>query len=156
MREEEVKETKNNKQLKRLCIWLPGQPARVTHQSGTRYAQKRTYKTKALQAWEAELMEKLRPWLPSEPIEGPVILTAAFGYKPSKKSDIGKWKITKPDTDNSIKTVKDVLTRLGFWKDDAQVVFEVCKKLWVSDPGISLVIEELAGDPEQWRIEDDD
>lgn len=132
---------KNNQ----INIWLPGQPARVTHQSGTRYTRcgNRTYKTKALLEWEERLKAALEEFAPGQPIEGPIELRVAFGYKPTRKADLWKWKLTKPDTDNSIKTLKDVMTGLGFWHDDAQVSVEQCKKMWVDEPGILIQIEEL-------------
>lgn len=130
-------------------IWLPGQPARVTHQSGTRYANHRIYKTKTLKAWEAQLSKGLALYRPAYPAEGPIRLAVAFGYKAGRKADLGKWKLTKPDTDNSIKTLKDVMTQMKFWNDDAQVVWETCKKMWVDRPGILITFEEIQADPDQ-------
>lgn len=144
---------KENIKSNRIAIWIPGQPARVTHQSGTRYAGGRTYKTKALRNWEEELAEKLEVYIPEKPLDGPVVMSATFGYQTSEKKKHFTWKTTKPDTDNSIKTVKDTMTKLGFWQDDAQVVFETVKKIWVPDsPGIVITVEELAGAPGDWRI----
>lgn len=134
-------------------IWLPGQPARVTHQSGTRYANNRTYKTKTLKNWESRLREEMAPYAPKEPLNGAIRLKATFAYRAAKKSDIGKWKLTRPDTDNSVKTLKDVMTKLGFWIDDSQVAFEICKKIWTDDPGITIEIEELGGRCEDWRLD---
>jgi Holliday junction resolvase RusA-like endonuclease len=39
--------------------------------------------------------------------------------------------------------LKDVMTALGFWKDDAQVASEIIEKFWADIPGIYVVIEEL-------------
>lgn len=137
-----------------VFIWIPGEPARVTHQSGTRYANHRTYKTAALKAWESTLAKAIRPSKPDQPLTGPVRLAVTWGYKARKKSDMWKWKLTRPDTDNLQKTLKDVMTKEGFWKDDAQVVYEICKKIWVDQPGIVIKIEELDGRCEDWRIEE--
>lgn len=126
-----------------IKIWIPGQPARVTHQSGTRYSRHGTYKTKALKQWEQTLAQAMESMVPAAPLEGPIRLEVAFRYKPSRKKDQSAWKVTKPDTDNLIKTVKDVMTRLHFWKDDAQVCFEMTKKAWGSDPGIMVRIETM-------------
>lgn len=139
---------------KRQAIWLPGQPARVTHQSGTRIGIHGTYKTPALKKWENELSEKLAVYAPDQPTDKPILLQVTFGYKAKTKKDLYKWKLTKPDTDNAIKSVKDVMTKLGFWNDDAQVVFETCKKVWVDQPGIVIVLEELGGRCEDWKLEE--
>lgn len=141
--------------MERLSIWIPGQPARVTHQSGTRITGHRTYKTTSLIGWENTIARGLRPYIPDKPIKGPVLLKVTFGYKAKTKKDLWTWKITRPDTDNSIKTIKDVMTRLGFWEDDSQVVHETCKKMWVDQPGVVIVVEELAGTLAEWRIPDD-
>ncbi len=183
--------------LKPIYIWIPGQPSRTTHQSGTKISGHRTYKTASLVRWEHTLQRGLmkhvpdKPidgpvkltatwgfkapisghrtyktaslvrWehtlqrglmkhVPDKPIDGPVKLTATWGFKAPKKSDVG-WKLTRPDTDNMQKTLKDVMTRMNFWEDDSQVVHEVCRKIWTLDPGIYLKIEKL--DSEDWRKE---
>ncbi|BBB91036.1 MAG TPA: RusA family crossover junction endodeoxyribonuclease [Methylomusa anaerophila] len=55
----------------------------------------------------------------------------------------GEYKTTKPDTDNMIKLLKDVMTELGFWKDDALVASEITEKFWADVPGIYVRIEKL-------------
>ena len=40
---------------------------------------------------------------------------------PKGKHSDGEYKATKPDTDNLQKMLKDVMTEVGFWKDDALV-----------------------------------
>ena len=56
----------------------------------------------------------------------------------------GEWRKTKPDTDNLQKLLKDCMTQVGFWKDDAQVVSEKVQKRWSDEPtGIYIEIKEL-------------
>ena len=55
----------------------------------------------------------------------------------------GEWKITKPDTDNMIKLLKDCMTRVGFWQDDAQVCSEITEKFWGDVSGIYIMVEQL-------------
>lgn len=133
-----------------LSIWIPGQPSRTTHQSGTRISGKRTYKTASLIGWEKTLTRALMPYRPDQPIDGPIRLAVTWEYKAQKKKDLWRWKLTRPDTDNMQKTLKDVMTRIGFWKDDSQVVFEVCKKVWVDDPGIAIRVDEMDEDAGAW------
>ena len=56
-----------------------------------------------------------------------------------------EWRITRPDTDNLQKMLKDCMTKVGFWNDDAQVVREVVEKRWIDDDfsGIDIEITEL-------------
>lgn len=55
----------------------------------------------------------------------------------------GEYRITKPDTDNLQKMLKDCMTMCGFWKDDALVASELTEKFWAEIPGIYIRIEEL-------------
>lgn len=55
----------------------------------------------------------------------------------------GEYRITKPDTDNLQKLLKDVMTDLGYWTDDALVASEIIEKFWAEVPGIYIKIEEL-------------
>ena len=55
----------------------------------------------------------------------------------------GTYRITRPDTDNLQKLLKDCMSRCGFWKDDALVCSEICEKFWADVPGIYVRIEEV-------------
>lgn len=79
---------------------------------------------------------------------GPVALTTKWMYPSTKLHPEGTWKATKPDTDNLVKMLKDVLTSLGFWRDDAQVASECIQKFYVSQSlsGIYVQIEPLDDD----------
>ena len=55
----------------------------------------------------------------------------------------GSYRITKPDTDNLQKLLKDCMTSLNFWYDDAQVVEEHIGKYWSDTPGIWISITQL-------------
>ena len=41
------------------------------------------------------------------------------------------------------KQLKDCMTTVGFWKDDALVASEIVEKFWARIPGIYIKIEEL-------------
>lgn len=55
----------------------------------------------------------------------------------------GEYRTTKPDTDNLQKLLKDCMTLVGFWTDDALVASEICEKFWADVTGIYIKIEEL-------------
>ena len=55
----------------------------------------------------------------------------------------GEYRTSKPDTDNLVKMLKDVMTELHFWTDDAQVASEVTEKYWADIPGIFVKVETL-------------
>lgn len=82
--------------------------------------------------------------VPDEPIEGAVRLVVKWCFPKGRHQD-GSYKITKPDTDNLNKMLKDVMTELGFWKDDSQVASEIIEKFWAEVPGIYIEIKKLGG-----------
>ena len=81
---------------------------------------------------------------PDKPMAGPISLRVLWLFPKGKSHRNGEWRITKPDTDNLQKLLKDCMTRCGFWVDDAQDVREVAEKRWTDDPcGIYIEVEEL-------------
>lgn len=82
--------------------------------------------------------------VPDEPIEGAVRLVVKWCFPKGRHQD-GSYKITKPDTDNLNKMLKDVMTELGYWRDDAQVASEIIEKFWAEIPGIYIEIENIGG-----------
>ena len=92
---------------------------------------------------KAKLEAHLAPYAPKAPYEGPIRLIAKWCYPVAGKHHDGEYKTTRPDTDNAQKLLKDAMTRLGYWKDDAQVASEVAEKFWADKPGIYIRIESL-------------
>lgn len=125
-----------------MKITIRRDPATVTHQSGTRIRNNRTYKTRELKDWETTLANELNPYKPEKPISGPIGISVDFIFRTQRKSTAGKWKTTRPDTDNMVKTLKDVMTLMKFWNDDAQVVDERVTKKFGHDGMIVIEIEE--------------
>lgn len=90
----------------------------------------------------------LRPYAPEKPMMGPVVMTVEFVF-PWRKSEtkknraLGRLPMTsKPDWDNAAKTLADVMTKLGFWMDDAQVFDGRSMKFWGDDVGVTIECEE--------------
>jgi Holliday junction resolvase RusA-like endonuclease len=92
------------------------------------------------------LIAELMKHKPEGPLHGPLRLSVDWFFQ-KRKADkfIGiKLKDTKPDTDNLQKGLKDCMTKVGFWKDDAQVAVEHVSKWWTSGKtGILITVEEL-------------
>ena len=91
----------------------------------------------------AKLNGHLAPYRPDAPLQRPLRLTVKWCFPETKAHPAGTWKTTRPDTDNLQKILKDKMTRLGFWKDDAQVCSEIIAKFWWKIPGIFIGVEEL-------------
>ena len=111
------------------------------------------YKKKNVAAAEAILRDALLPYVPETPIDSKPVglcVTWLFPYpKSAKKHKPGfeRWKITRPDTDNLNKLLKDVMTDMGFWKDDSLISIEVIAKVYSDEPGIEIsVIDDMIDD----------
>lgn len=79
---------------------------------------------------------------PATPCSQGVRLVVKWCFPRGKHRD-GEYRITKPDTDNLQKLLKDCMTRTGFWTDDALVASEIAEKFWAEIPGIFVRIESL-------------
>ena len=102
------------------------------------------YDSPELSDAKAKLIAHLSQHRISERIDGGVRLVVKWLFPITGDHKDGEYKLTKPDTDNLQKALKDCMTKVGFWKDDAQVVRETVEKRWSDDPaGIYIDIEEL-------------
>lgn len=102
------------------------------------------YDTQEIKAAKALFRDHLAKFAPAAPFDRPVKLHTIWCYDCGDTHHDGEWKITKPDTDNSLKMLKDVMTKLRFWHDDAQVASEITQKLWRKVPGLYVAVEELS------------
>lgn len=87
------------------------------------------YDTPRLKAARSTFESLLRKHRPPLPLEGPVALTVDWHFG-TKTHPEGAYRVTRPDTDNLQKLLKDCMTRAGFWRDDAQVCREEVTKRW--------------------------
>lgn len=100
------------------------------------------YEDRELKEVRNKLYKALSKFVPDKPYEKAVRLIVKWCFQRKKHSD-GEYKITKPDTDNLNKMLKDEMTKLGFWTDDALVASEIIEKFWAEIPGIFIKIEEI-------------
>lgn len=101
------------------------------------------YEPEELKAARAKLLAHLGQHVPKDRYIGPVRLITKWGFPVLGKHQNGEYKTSKPDTDNLVKLLKDVMTELHFWKDDAQVASEITEKFWSDLPGIYVKVESL-------------
>ncbi len=100
------------------------------------------YEPAELKAARLKLEGHLVKHKPKEKYTGAIQLITKWCF-PKGKHENGEYKKTKPDTDNLQKMLKDVMTRVGFWKDDELVASEITEKFWADKPGIYNCITEL-------------
>lgn len=101
------------------------------------------YDSPELAEVKAKLSAYLSKHIPEQPFTSAVQLVVKWCFPVSGKHTDGEYKITKPDTDNLQKALKDIMTKLGYWKDDALVASEIVEKFWAEHPGIWICIREL-------------
>lgn len=103
------------------------------------------YDPPELMAARQKLTDCLAAHRPESWIGGPIELTTTWCFHTEDSRLDGTLKITKPDTDNINKLLKDCMTQLRFWNDDAQVCREIIEKYWVktSPSGIWVRIRQL-------------
>ena len=93
---------------------------------------------------KALLVAHLLSHRPTKPYVGAVSLSTIWLFPRGKSHKHGEWRVTKPDTDNLQKLLKDCMTRTGFWKDDSQVCVEMISKRWARrKPGIGIKVVSL-------------
>ena len=100
------------------------------------------YMPPELKIAKQKLAAHLGQHIPEQMYTGAVRLIVRWLFPRGKHRD-GEYKTSRPDTDNLQKMLKDTMTQLHYWKDDALVVSELAEKFWAEHPGIYIRIEEV-------------
>lgn len=132
--------------IMRIEFFMPIVPPTATHQmKQVRVVNGKPvfYEPPAVKDARATLTEHLAAHAPKEPMAGAIYLLVKWCFPATKKHPPNTWRTTKPDTDNLQKLLKDCMTALGFWQDDAQVCREIIEKFWANIPGIYVHMERL-------------
>lgn len=123
-------------------------PPTVTYQEKrlgvTKSGKPIVYEDNRLADARAKLKSHLGKHIPDRPYTKGVQLIVKWCFPVTGKHKNGDYRLTKPDTDNLQKLLKDVMTELGYWKDDALVCSELCEKFWSDTPGIYICVKELS------------
>lgn len=104
------------------------------------------YEPAELAAVRCKFRDSMAAFVPKEPMKGALQLVTKWCFPITGKHHDGEYRTSKPDTDNLVKMLKDVMTGLHFWRDDAQVASEVIEKFWAASPGLFVAIQELGGE----------
>lgn len=129
----------------RIEFFMPVIPPTATHQEKKWRVVKGkpvSYDPPEVQAARSKLTDYLAGHRPDRPLEGGIRLLVKWCFPRGKHRD-GEYRITRPDTDNLNKLLKDCMTAAGFWKDDAQVASEICEKFWAEVPGLYICLEQI-------------
>ena len=121
-------------------------PPTVTHQEKkwrVLHGKPVSYEPPELKEARAKLTAHLARHKPPEKYTGPIYLQVIWCFPCGENHHPGEYRKTKPDTDNLQKLLKDCMTDVGFWKDDAQVVDLRVVKIYSEKASISISYEEL-------------
>lgn len=131
----------------KLEFFMPMRPPTVTHQCQRvalgKNGRIRHYDGDRLGAAREKLTAHLARHAPLKPMCGPVRLLCKWCFPLTGRHYDGEYKTTRPDTDNLQKLLKDCMSAVGFWQDDAQVVSEICEKFYAALPGLYIAVEWL-------------
>lgn len=129
-------------------FFMPFKIPTKTYQSGKRVSCQNGkpvfYEDKDLVALRGRLLAMMGSHVPEKAMDGAIRLHVIYCFKCKNGTRSGQPKITKPDTDNLQKLLKDCMTDVGFWKDDAQVACEIAEKYWSDVPGIYVKTEVIS------------
>lgn len=135
-----------------MQFFLPMQPPTTTHNAKQLHAYMKggqphvvLHDSPELKAARAKLHAYLAPHAPQQPIPAgqPVRLLVKWCFPTEGRHPDGTWRTSKPDTDNLEKALKDEMTRLHFWADDAQVCSEIVEKFWSDPCGVFVRVEAM-------------
>jgi len=125
-------------------------PSATAQQKGYNPATRQYYHSTKLKMQEHTWSVLLRPFVPTAPMTGPVELVVRMVYPHNNGTKtIDRvyllWKETRPDADNAAKHLIDLLSRMRFIENDAQVARLIVEKFHGPEPsvGIRIAIQPL-------------
>jgi len=95
------------------------------------------------EGWKQAVWAEALKHRPAKPIEGAVIIMMSFAL-PRPKTATRLRHDRKPDWENLVKPVQDVLTKLGYWSDDCQIDEASVSKYYAdaeAGPGVTVDIQ---------------
>jgi Holliday junction resolvase RusA-like endonuclease len=135
---------------RRVQCFIPTPPPETTHNDLKAYVTyanckpvARIRKSDRLKAEE----DRLRPYIakirPSEPLSGPLRVVWKLVWPTDGKHTQGEAKTTRPDADNVIKTLNDLLESCHVIENDAMVCDLSVQKMYGDPAGIWVRVEEI-------------
>ncbi len=127
-----------------FCPMIPPTTTQQMHQVCVVSGKPHFYEPPEVAQARAKLLAAVCRYMPAAPFTCGVALLVKWCFPVAGRHRDGEYRITKPDTDNLQKMLKDVMTECGFWTDDALVCREIVEKFWAAKPGIFICVEAIA------------
>ncbi|MCW8137279.1 MAG: RusA family crossover junction endodeoxyribonuclease [Planctomycetota bacterium] len=135
----------------RIVAWIECNPV---GKGRPRFGRGRTYTPKATEQAERLQATLLLPYVPREPLEGPLSVRLAYTFAPpadpaARAEALAgrRWPARRGtfDVDNLAKLTMDVMTRQRWWIDDHQVVELRATKAYGERPGVRVEVLQIGG-----------
>ena len=105
---------------------------------------KASYPSRSLSLARASWQALLERHAPAEPLSGPLKIRVTLYYHVKTKEMKVDYKTTRPDGVNILKLIEDVMTKCGYWHDDAQLsVEEIARYVWPGEETVDIRVERL-------------
>ena len=145
------------KDMTPITFFVPGtpkaqpRPRAFARKFGAKFSA-RVYDPGTAEGWKSAIAVAARPFLPAEPLKGPLRVDITFYFPRPKyhfrsngelKPTAPEWHTGRPDRDNCEKSSADALTQLGMWEDDGQVCSGTIEKRYSFQSGAEIRIEAI-------------
>lgn len=130
-------------------------PVRVKGKRGANFTKHipKVYDNLDLKKAKVQLAEILAPFKPPAPLDGALSLRIYWAW-PWRKAEPKKNRMhgtlicyTKPDCDNLIKSLQDIMEKQGFWVNDSRIGHLEVMKSWCDVPGLGIEIAPIDTPP---------
>lgn len=150
-----------------MTLFVDCAPEKVTASSGHKFGRGRAYESAELRAWTRTLTVLLKPHAPKEPLAGPLFMSVIVAWpltQADRRTQVQRealfgsalWHAQKPDADNVVKRLIDIMQGLGFFVNDKQIVSLHIEKTRCARPGIKIVLNHCQLQPRVWHDQEDD
>lgn len=136
----------------KIRIYLIENPTITSQEKGINRYTGAVYTKKEVLDLKAEYTRLIRLQLMNNKLKAPeftgaVKLKVIFGFSSVERKLWGRLKVTKPDNDNAVKALQDVLADMHFFtKGDQQVADLQVIKIWSDRPFVDIEVEEVPYD----------
>lgn len=133
-----------------ISMYIPCNPPTAWGKNSKNAYNGRVVTNRNIASTKSLMVGLLAPKAPKEPLQGPLRLNVmvVWPFKKTERKSITQSgshipKITRPDGDNVLATIKDVMESLGYFNDDSQIYCEHIER-WHGPKGfIRIILEEV-------------
>lgn len=143
--ENQSAENQKKNEKRNISFFMPMIPPTITNQQKKINTKtKKVYDTMDLKQAKAKLEANLAKHIPDVPFSKATRLSVVWLFPVRKGHFNGEYRISRPDTDNLNKALKDVMEKLKFFTNDSVVAVEYIEKRWAEKTGIYVELQDIS------------